>query len=195
MASPSLTPAQEHALLNILTHHETFTEIGKFKLPGAIAGYGPPFDAGSKNRSTSPTLQCLLSRLVLGLPGLRDVSPDFWRIRCKNVIEQLGAAELSESYDKGVLTLRKTLATGISAILESIARAFYGKVPKKQTEKPSSEYDMSDPKDLEKAWNNFVQQLVYGNMIDELFDKAAQTDQLSEHTPLVQATHEYILVK
>jgi len=44
------------------------------------------------------------------------------------------------------------------------------------------------------AWDDFLQQIVYGDLLDRLFSKAAETDQLSEHDSLVQAAHEYAVV-
>ncbi|KAM0300380.1 hypothetical protein HYE67_010426 [Fusarium culmorum] len=43
MTSVNLAPEQVHALFDILTHYETYTEIQGFKSPEAITGYGYPF--------------------------------------------------------------------------------------------------------------------------------------------------------
>ncbi|CEI66503.1 hypothetical protein FVEN_g8314 [Fusarium venenatum] len=43
MTSVTLAPEQVHALFDILTHYETYTEIQGFKSPDAITGYGYPF--------------------------------------------------------------------------------------------------------------------------------------------------------
>lgn len=118
---PALTPSQSHALFDILTHRETYTEIEDFKQPGAISQYGPPFQDDIA-KSQSPILQTLLSKFALKLPGLRDVSPEFWKVRVESLIKELAQVELSESYDKGVLGIRKTLATAIAALIEYPAR-------------------------------------------------------------------------
>lgn len=192
-ASATLTPAQAHALFDILTHHETYAEISQFRYPDAINHYGPPFQPAS-TPSTSPLLATMLRKFVLKLPGLRDVKPNFWTERCAPLIEKLGSAELSESYDKGSIGARKTLATAISAVLEHPARGYLGGVRRREI--PTDvEWDASKPEDVLLAWDCFVQNIIYADMVDELFDKAAETDKLEDHSALVQTAHRYILVK
>lgn len=194
MSDPSLSPAQAHALLDILTHYETYSEIESFKWPDAINKYGHPFNKADGVAATSPILQTLLNKFALKLPGLKDVSPTFWKERCQKLVEELGAAGLSESYDRGAIGSRKTLATAISAILENLARGAYGGYPKRHVD-PKRKYDSSDAEDVVQAWNDFLQGAVYGDMIDRCFEKMKKTDKLEDHPPLVQAAHEYILVK
>ncbi|KAM0720499.1 hypothetical protein Q7P37_004635 [Cladosporium fusiforme] len=197
MADTGLTPAQSAALFDVLTHHETYREIEDFKQPGAIHRYGPPFQ-DDQGKSDSPVLQTLLSKFILPLPGLRDVSADFWKLRVTDIINELSLAELSESFDKGILGIRKTLATAISALIEYPARGCLGGLPEKEKEeKKKSEakkYDVKNPDDVLQAWQDCLQALVYGNLIDELFAKAAETDDLSKHDTLVQGMHEFVVV-
>ncbi|CAK4032615.1 Hypothetical predicted protein [Lecanosticta acicola] len=187
-----LTPEQSTALFDILTHYETYKEIEDFKYPGAIHKYGPPFQ-DDLNSSQSPILQSLLAKFVLKLPGLRDVPEHFWRDRVQNLIEELAQAELSESYDKGILGIRKTLATAISALVEYPARGALGGFPKHDVDK-SRKYDISNPDDVLQAWRDCIQEAVYGDLIDKLFAKAAETDNLKEHPPVVQGMHEFMVV-
>lgn len=188
-----LTPEQSRALFDILTHHETYKEIEDFKAPGAIFSYGPPFQ-DDVNSSQSPILQSLLAKFVLKLPGLRDVSEEFWRGRVENLVQDLADAELSESYDKGILGIRKTLATAISALIEYPARGALGGFPK-QTVEHDRQYDVSNPDDVLQAWKDCVHEMVYGDLTDKLFAKAAETDDLKQHPPVVQGMHEFIVVK
>jgi len=194
MSPSTLSPPQAHALFDILSHHETYAEIERFKSPEATKGYGPPFE-NNGGASTSPVLQGLLSKFVLKLPGARDLSQDFWRKRIQVIIEQFGAAELSESYDKGAIGARKTLATAISTLLEYPARGYVGGYPKQADQNTDRKYDASKPEDVMQAWDDFVYQCIYGDMIDQLFKGAAETDRLEEHPALIRAAHEYILVK
>ena len=189
-----LTSEQVSTLFDILTHHETYKEIEDFKYPGAIHHYGPPFQDHTDSPQ-SPTLQTLLSKFVLPLPGLRDVSADFWKTRVAGLIDELSRAELSESYDKGVLGIRKTLATAVSALIEYPARASLGGVPKDEKIDTKRTYDTKDPEDVLQAWQVTLQAMVYGDLIDRLFKRAAETDDLSKHDTLVQAMHEFVLVK
>ena len=187
-----LTPSESHVLFDILTHRETYNEIEDFKQPGAINNYGPPFqdDVG---KSQAPILQTLLSKFALKLPGLRDVSPEFWKTQVSDIIQELSQAELSESYDKGVLGIRKTLATAISALIEYPARGCLEGIEKDLPAKRT--YDTKNADDVLQSWYDAVQCLVYGDLVDELFTKAAETDDLSKQSSLVQGMHEFVVVK
>ena len=188
-----LTDDQVKALFDILSHHETYSEIEDFKSPKAIQEYGPPFQDDKK--TTSPILQSLVSKFVLRLPGMRDVKPEFWKVHVEDIIRELSAAELSESYDKGVLGIRKTLSTAISALIEYPARGMLGGFPREESALKDREYDKSKPQDVLDAWHDFLQQLVYGDLFDKLFKRAAETDDLTKHGTLTQAAHEFVVVK
>jgi hypothetical protein len=193
----SLSPQQLHALFDILTHQQTYNEIQRFKQPTAIQNYGPPFDHGTdKAGSSSPILQTLLYRFVLQLPGLKELTPDFWEQRCQQLVEKLAAAELSESYDKGTVGSRRTLATAFSTMLEYPARGVFGGLSTpRDTAQAEQEYDAEEPDDVLKAWDDFAQQIVHGDMINHLFSRIAETDKLEEQSTLVQGAHEYLVVK
>ncbi|KAF2280445.1 uncharacterized protein EI97DRAFT_498619 [Westerdykella ornata] len=118
MTSPPLTSAQTHALFDILIHHQLYAEIEAFKYPQAISTYGYPFRKNDGVQTTSPLLQNMLNKFVLRLPGLRNVGVDFWQDKVKVLVEKLGDAELSESYDKGAIGARKAMATAISSMLD-----------------------------------------------------------------------------
>jgi len=45
------------------------------------------------------------------------------------------------------------------------------------------------------SWHDALQEAVYGNLMDEMFAKAAETDDLERHPSLVRAFHEYVVVK
>ena len=111
------------------------------------------------------------------------------------MIEELADAELSESYDKGVLGIRKTLATAISALIEYPARGCLGGFPKKELNKGQKQYDIGNADDVLHAWQDCLQDLIYGDLIDRVFAKTAETDDLTQHEMLVQGMHEYIIVK
>lgn len=189
-----LTSEQSNALFDILTHGETYSEIEHFKDPETIHRYGPPFQDDISSSAT-PVLQTLLSKFILKLPGLRDVSPDFWKVRVEDLIQDLAQADLSESYDKGILGIRKTLATAISALIEYPARGCLGGYPKNSEFTRAKHYDTAKPEDVLQSWQDCLQAIIYGDLIDELFAKAVETDDLSQHDSLVQGMHEFILVK
>ncbi|KAG9244614.1 hypothetical protein BJ878DRAFT_420983 [Calycina marina] len=187
-----LTPKQTAALFDILSHHNTYGEIRDFRLPGALEQYGPPFTVYPKIPSTSPALQSLVSKFATTLPGVKDLPPEFWLVQVKQLMENLELANLSESYDLGVIGSRKTLATAVSALLEYPARGTAGGFSK--VADTNREYDTSNPEDLIRAFRNFMDGVIYGTMLDRLVIKTAETDRLEEHEPLVQALHEFVLV-
>ncbi|KAF3922712.1 hypothetical protein ABW21_db0205529 [Orbilia brochopaga] len=192
----ALTPGQAHALLDILTHRETYNaEIELFKTPGIINEYGPPFQDAS-TISKSPILQKLVNTFVVPIPGLRDVDQGFWTQRVGPIIDDLAKANLSESYDKGSMGIRKTLATAISALIEYPARGVLGGLPGRDVKyDPSESYDVRNQHDLANAFREFLRQIVYGDLLDELFDKAAESDDLQKHSQMVIAAHQHIVVK
>ncbi|KAF2752760.1 hypothetical protein EJ05DRAFT_481001 [Pseudovirgaria hyperparasitica] len=194
MSTTDLTPAQAHALFDILTHHETYAEIENFKSPDAIHQYGKPFIKASNVPAKSPLLQILFTRFATNLPGLRNVAPKFWQEQCSTLLEKLGGAELSESYERGTLGARKTVATAISAVLEYPARGVIGGFARKNLRDADHQYDISKAEDVLAGWEDFTQRLVYADMVDEVFARCALTDKLEDHSSIVQAAHEFMLV-
>lgn len=193
MTTNILSPTQAHALSDILTHHESYAEIQALKEPKTIAEFGKPLQSENPSESSSPLLQVLLQKFVTVLPGLKDVPPDFWNPNITGLVAGLDNANLSESYDKGSIGIRKTLSTAIASIVEYVARGVLGGYPQHATRK-EGQYDPSKPEDVMIAWDEFLQQVIYGDMLDKMFAKAAATDQLSDHETLVQAAHEHAIV-
>ncbi|KAI1803514.1 hypothetical protein F4811DRAFT_524415 [Daldinia bambusicola] len=198
MPSAALSPQQLDALVDILVHHETYSEAESFKYPESIEKYGYPFclqtsngskDGGSNGvvKSSSPLLQLLLTRLILPVPGVRDLPPEFWSTKFRSIMRRFGEAELSESYDKGTLGSRKRLASAASVIHECITRGLLNGIPNDNLPNLQSQYDTRKAEDLSKAWDDVVQHLVYGNLIDELFDHFTKTANLEDHSPVVDA--------
>ena len=184
---------QLSTLLDILTHAETYAEIRDFRYPGSLSAYGPPFTASPGKLSTSPALQTLVDRFLLNLPGLRDLPEEWWRVQLQDLIESLEEANLSESYDKGSVGIRKTLATAVSALIEYPVRGTYNGFQK--TKEPNREYDLTNADDLSQSFRDCMNDVIYGSALEDLIQKAAETDNLADHTPLVQSVHEFILVK
>lgn len=193
MAEDKLSSEQASALLDILTHAETYSEIRDFREPGSLNHYGPPFTQEAGKSSASPALQALVSRFLLPLPGLRDLTSDFWKVQLQTIINDLEKADLSESYDKGLLGSRKTVATAISALIEYPVRGTFAGFDKQENAR--HKYDLHSADDLLQSFRDFMQEAVYGDMLDKLVAKAAETDKLADHEPIVQAVHEYVLVK
>ncbi|KAI1479549.1 PX-associated-domain-containing protein [Daldinia eschscholtzii] len=193
-SSPALSPKQLEALVDILVHHETYSEAESFKYPEAIEKYGYPFCLPTNNgsstgatKSSSPLLQLLLTRLILPIPGVRDLPPEFWNTKFRSIMRRFGEAELSESYDKGTLGSRKRLASAASVIHECITRGLLNGIPNDELPDLQSQYDTRKAEDLSRAWDDVVQHLVYGNLIDELFDHFTKTANLEDHSPAVDA--------
>jgi hypothetical protein len=194
-----LTPAQTHALFDILIHHQLYAEIEAFKYPNTITTYGFPFRKDDGVQTTSPLLQSMFNKTLLRLPGLKSVSLEFWRDKIKTMVQKMGEAELSESYDKGAIGSRKAMATAVSSILEYVARGMLGgyspKRPKKDTSGKEEGYDVGNADDLLRAFDDTMREAIYGDLLEEAFRKTAATGKLEDHSQLVQATHEYIIIK
>ncbi|KAK5662310.1 hypothetical protein OQA88_8216 [Cercophora sp. LCS_1] len=202
-APDTLHSLQLHALFDLLTHHQTYTEVERFKNPSTIAHYGYPFalqhlksdePAYEESTSASPLLAELLNRIVLPVPGIRDLPPEFWHRRFQGVLTKLATAELSESYDKGALGTRKTLATAASVIHEAVSRGILGGITKRAGVDLGGSYNRSKAHDLARAWEDGVHELVYGSLVEELFECSATRVNLEEHSPAIQACADYIIL-
>ena len=190
----SFTTVQLQALFDILTHYEAYNEIQNLRDARTFTTFGTPLqEDASGTASSCPLINELLRRFILVLPGLRDVDALFWQNCVQGLAKALADCNLSESFDKGSIGQRKTFATGLAAILESVSRGVFGGYSAGERV-VSRDYDTSNPADVDAAWNALLDQAIYGNIIDDIFEKVSQTDKLSEHTSLVQAAHEYATV-
>jgi hypothetical protein len=252
-----LTKEQTHALFDILTHYETYTEIESFKTSDAITYYGYPFTShnppassssaslssslgieglslnGNSNKypngaakqgrsssssgdgdavvfqepelSSSPALQQIFSTYILPLPSIRDLAREFWAIRIQGLMVRFADANLSESYDKGAMGARKTLATAASSIIEMLLRGALGGVPRREKEEKDEDdeepeltkrtYKRNSAKGLNRAWEDLLEEMVYGNLVNELFDHMAKTPDVEAHSPAAQAGIDYIVMQ
>lgn len=193
MSSGALSSSQSYALFDILTHHEAHAEVRDLKYQSTIKNFGSPLQGSPECQPSSPLLQILTKNFVLVLPGLRDVSPAFWQQKIEGLFCALAESDLSESYDKGSIGIRKTLATASTATIEYCARGSIGGYPKHKAA-GAHDYNDTNPDDVYLAWDECLHQILYGDLLDRLFAKAAATDQLTDHEPLVRATHEYVFV-
>ncbi|KAK4165631.1 PX-associated-domain-containing protein [Cladorrhinum sp. PSN259] len=197
----TLSSAQLHALFDILTHHETYAEVESFKEPSTISSYGYPFAHHCSDgtptystKSSAPLLAGLFRSILISFPGVRDLPPEFWHVRFQGILEKLAEAELSESYDKGSLGTRKILATAASSIHEAVSRGILGGVERGEKRDLKAKYDISQAEDLIRAWEDGLHELLYGDLIDELFKCAAEHETLEEHSPCVQAAADYTII-
>lgn len=188
-----LTPARSSALLDILTHHDTYAEIRDFRRPGALDHYGPPFTAEQGKQSTAPALQALISRFMLDVPGLKDVPEEFWKVQVYELIQSMEESNLSESYDKGAVGSRMTLATAISALIEYPVRGTFGGFA--EIDNDDDNYNLNSAEDISRGFRDFVDQCIYGSVLDDLVKRAAETDDLQKHSKIILAVHEFVLVK
>ncbi|KAL8645204.1 MAG: hypothetical protein Q9226_007404, partial [Calogaya cf. arnoldii] len=171
----------------------TLTEIESLKNSRTIATFGPPLQPSRLEPASTPLLRILLQSFINDLPGFRNVNPQFWTDSIYHLATALDDANLSESYDKGSVGIRRTLSTASASIIESVARGRLGGYPK-QALKGDSKYDKANSDDIARAWDEFLQRIIYGDLLDKMFVKAAETDKLSDHEPVVQAAHQYALI-
>ncbi|KAF6826416.1 px domain-containing protein [Colletotrichum musicola] len=202
-STTSLSADQIHALFNILTHHETYREIRDFRHPETISNYGYPFAAAGSRagdtvvhapESSAPLLQSLFTRFILTLPGVSSIAPEFWNVRVQGLLEKLASADLSESYEKGQLGTRKTLATASSTVIEALARGTVGGAPFSDPATRPAEYDIQNAEHLARAWDDSMHGLVYEDLCDELLDFLAETEEFDTHSSATKAACDYILV-
>lgn len=188
-----LTPAELEALLNILTHSQTFDEVRGLRYEANMGRFGPPATPASAGPTPFPLLQQLTANVVS--PNL--FTPQGWANQM-SLGQRLAAANLSDSYDKGFVGMRKDMATGLAATVESVTRGFLvgrSRDPsvnlatlKNQT------YDRSDASVLEHAWDDAVQGMMYGDLLDRVFDCVKQTPELDDVPPVCKAALDYFLV-
>jgi hypothetical protein len=191
-----LTSAQTHALFDILIHHQLYSEIEAFKYPSTINHYGYPFKKPEGAQSSSPLLQNMLNKFALCNPALKDLGQEFWQDKVGVLVAKLAEAELSESYDKGAIGSRKALATAASSIAEYIARGMLGGYPVTKGQDGSNKnYDTSRPEDVQRGFDDLMHGLIYGNLLEEMFEKVKETVKLEDHPGVIQAGHEYMLLK
>lgn len=201
MSSPCLTVSQLRALFDILVHHQTYSEVEFFKEPEAIDRYGYPFTFNFKNKgdtgngaSSTPLLQLLLTRVILPVPGIRDLPPEFWNVKFRSIMLRLCEADLSESYDKATLGSRKRLATAASVIHEALTRGLLAGVSQGEGANLNDIPDSTTASGLTHAYNASIHHLIYGDLIDELFDRATTTRDLEDHSPTVKAAVDYGII-
>jgi hypothetical protein len=193
--SSDLLPHQTQALFDLLIHRQLYLrEAVRFNRPNGVDGYGPPFDTHQTTPSTSPILQSLLYRFILPLPGLKSVSPTFWS-NVRQLLKNFSSANLSQSYEHTGIGLRRTLASGCSALLEYPAQGMYGGLRREKIMRDRDDYDPEDPDDIKQAFGVLLQEVVYGEEVDALFDKIAETPDLEKHDLMIQAAHEFIVMK
>lgn len=194
MASATLTPTQAQALFNILTHYEVYAEIQDLAKPETIYNFGYPFSDEKAGQASMPIQQMVMEKIWMKQPGVSSLTQDFWQGRMDVILSKIAEAGLSDSYEKGGMGIRKTVATASAVVMESIARGMLGGLPKKQTPPPDSKYDLSNAADLHSAFEDALQGLVYGDAIDIFLHDIKQSDKLEDQSPLAQAGIEYATI-
>lgn len=205
LSSP-LSPVQLRALFDILNHNETYREAESFKRSYAIREYGYPFAADipsqRKNppdyhpKSKSPLLQLFLTKCVLTVPRMTELPPEFWPLNFQGIMTKLADANLSESYDKGTLGTRKTLATGASVIHEALTRGLLEGVETDdhRVDLKNATYDTTRASEFDRAWNDCVHELIHGDLADELFDQLTASPDFEAHSPAVKVATDYAVL-
>lgn len=175
-------------------------------------GDGDSSDSSNKDNavvmeSTSPVLQMLLTRLVLPFPGVRDLPREFWDVRMQGLLARFAEAGLSESFDKGAMGTRKTLATGASSVMEMVARGLLGGVDrgdgdvnkeekeKKEARLEENKYDGDKAEDLARAFEDAWREWAYGGLVEEVFDHVKVTEDVEGHSLMMKAALDYAIIQ
>lgn len=189
----SLTPFQLEALFNILTHAQSSSEVRDLRYETLMPQFGPPVTPALVGPSAFPLMQNITNTFVP--PNI--LSESGWRNQL-TMFQRLGAANLSDSYDKGFFGLRKNAAAGLSTLLESLARGLLAGLPRNPNvdlatlhTKP---YNKQDAKQLEQAWDDAVQGMVYGGLLDQVFDAVKASPELDFVPPVATAALDYYLI-
>jgi hypothetical protein len=141
-------------------------------------------------------LQNMLNKFALTNPALQKLGKEFWQDKVGVLIAKLAEAELSESYDKGAIGSRKALATAASSIAEYVARGMLGGYPvAKGRDGQKQTYDISRPEDVQRGFDDLMHGLIYDDVLEQVFEKAKETGKLEDHLSVIQAGHEYMLLK
>lgn len=189
----SLTPAELEALFNILTHAQTFAEVRDLRYEQNLSRFGPPITPAGAGPTPFPLLQQLTAAILS--PTL--FTPQGWADQIM-LGQRLASANLSDSYDKGFVGLRKDAATGWSAGLESVVRGLLvGRARDPSVDLATlhtQTYNRNDARALEHAWDDCVQGLLYGDLLDRLFDAVKTTPELDDVPPVARAALDYFLV-
>ncbi|KAM3454536.1 hypothetical protein MY3296_002993 [Beauveria thailandica] len=175
--------------------------VGELSL-GSEASDAEGDEEDASTLSALPIMQLLTSTFVMRLPAIKTLPRDFWAVRVQGLLSRFAEADLSESYDKGTMGARKTLSSGSGSVIEMISRGFLGGVGRRggQSSQPTTEeltkkrYSLQDGQELIRAWEDVLEGLVYGDLVDNMFDYLAKTDKLEEHSVAVDASSSYIVI-
>lgn len=137
----------------------------------------------------------MLNKFALCNPAIRGFGDEFWQDKIRTLVAKLAEAELSESYDKGAIGSRKALATAASSIAEYVARGMLGGYPVTKGQEAKKQYDTNKPEDVIQGFDDLMHGVIYGDLLDDMFEKVKATGKLEDHASVVQAAHEYILLK
>ncbi|KAL7935203.1 hypothetical protein V8C35DRAFT_298778 [Trichoderma chlorosporum] len=163
---------------------------------GGEAGSDDDDDDEAGAQSTSPLLQFMLTKLVLPLPGVRDLPVEFWNVRVQGLLARFAEAELSESYDKGAMGTRKTLATGASSVLEMVARGILGGVDRagEGEKRTTREYDEAKAEDLLRAFGDVLEDWAYGDLMERVSEHVKTTEDVESFSPALKAALNYAII-
>ncbi|KAM3444977.1 hypothetical protein NHJ13734_000846 [Beauveria thailandica] len=175
--------------------------VGELSL-GSEASDAEGDEEDASTLSALPIMQLLTSTFVMRLPAIKTLPRDFWAVHVQGLLSRFAEADLSESYDKGTMGARKTLSSGSGSVIEMISRGFLGGVGRRggQSSQPTTEeltkkrYSLQDGQELIRAWEDVLEGLVYGDLVDNMFDYLAKTDKLEEHSVAVDASSSYIVI-
>ncbi|RDW84385.1 hypothetical protein BP6252_01975 [Coleophoma cylindrospora] len=194
MAVATLSPAQAHALFDILTHYEVYAEIKDLAKPETIQNFGYPFSGQNPGEASAPIQQIMVNKVLMQQPGISSLMPSFWQGRVDLLLSKLAEAGLSDSYEKGGMGIRKTIATAAAVIVESVARGMLGGLPRKQTPMPDHSYNLSSAEDIHSAFDDLAQGVVYGDALDMIIRDLRRSDKLEDQSQLYQASVEYAVI-
>lgn len=186
-----LEAAELEALLEVLTHHATFAEIQDMKYENLVENFGPPLTSFNESKPTAfPLFQGITEKFVP-----RDALTEEAWTSLAGLWQRLAAINLSDSYDKGIMGLRKSGATAASASVESIVRGALTGAPKRGLSSEKRTYDRKDAQHLEQAWDDAVEEMVYGDLLSRVVESIKTSPNIEDIPPVASAALDLLIIQ
>jgi len=156
---------------------------------------------------SAPVYRVLHQDFITTFPGSCNLPSSFWTERFFGIVNRW---RVTASFDKGTLGLRSTLASLSSSVVEALARARFIGLEKHEGPMQASGGSIdvhaktlngtvsNSHGKLEKlavSWQNMCQNLIYGNLVDELFDALPTTNRIDQLTPAIDMSVEFACIK
>lgn len=198
----------------------TASEIQALKYPGCVSASGYPFSpsgaepssptkqAPTGTKSSLPFINSSVQGFVLSIPGISQAPLSLFRVTLQALMERIAGANLSDSFDRGIISKRKTFGYFMVVMCSHIVRGLLGGYPRyqsigtsRQDQKQKIEeeqYDVKSPVEAQAAFQRLLSTWIYPTdpvdvTVAALVGHAKRTDKLEELPAVYQAAHAHAL--